>query len=289
MSIDWRKSVWPYRRPRSSTTIDRGSTPAARYSSARRQAVIEPPKPDPTIDDVDAFAAHGSDPVPVRSLLSCAAVGKVGVAVWRDARQPHHPVSGPGRCGRVTDERLGAECRERDGGRRLPHEPGRVVVVKPAEARRHAGVEAEAQEVAAVQQRPGLELPQERRCECVEADLRVVKQRERVRLNRAGRPVDAGDRERVDAVAEVGPRRLTPGEDRVGEGLQGRVGQRHIGRVGGRGMGRKRDRGCHERAETSRAGALQGLPAGERAHAGRLGLRTTRVLRIAGRPEGRRG
>ena len=65
--------------------------------------------------------------------------------------------------------------------------------------------------------------------ERVEADLRVVVEGERVGLDRAGQRIDAGDRLRVDRVAEVGPGRLAAGDHRVGEGLQRAVGQVGLG------------------------------------------------------------
>src|SRR5207247_10998799 len=91
----------------------------------------------------------------------------------------------------------------------------------------NALVERQVDEVTAAKKRSGGELGEEGRLDCVETDPRVVVEQERVRLYRARLRVDAGDRFRVDLVAQVRPVRLPPADHRVGERLQRRVGEVH--------------------------------------------------------------
>ena len=75
-----------------------------------------------------------------------------------------------------------------------------------------------------------LEVGEERGRERVEADQRVVVERERVGLDRAGLRVDAGDRLRVDRRCRGrSSSTLRPGDDRVGERLQRARRRRRIG------------------------------------------------------------
>src|SRR3954471_9150874 len=127
IAIDWRKSVCLKRRPRSSTRMFFGSTPAARYSSLRRYALIDPPKPEPTMHTSTRSLAMALRQAPVARALGgeLAPVGGVAVTVRRGARVAHHAIARrvPARGRGVLGG--GAERRERHRGRGLPERPAR--------------------------------------------------------------------------------------------------------------------------------------------------------------------
>ena len=113
------------------------------------------------------------------------------------------------------------------------------------------------------QQRARLDVREEGGGHEVEPDQWVVVEQQRVGLHGARLRVRAGDRLRMDLVAEVGAGGLAPGDQRVGEGLKRAVGERRGG--GGRRGGREDalrngQRGEHEpadrRARTPAAGPL---------------------------------
>src|SRR4051812_38742261 len=94
-----------------------GSAPAASYSSARRQAAIDPPKPDPTMQT----STRSAKAAPPGSLArELPAVGEVPVAARRRARQAHHAIPGGGRRRGIPLGGGGAEGGERDRGSGLP-------------------------------------------------------------------------------------------------------------------------------------------------------------------------
>src|SRR3954471_18458132 len=169
--MDCLKSECLCLRPRSSTTMSAGLAPAALYSSARRKALMEPPKPVPAIR---TSTRSGKVALLGALLGELLAVGEAAVAPGRRARQSHYPVA---RClgrGLLGDQRGGAERRERHGRRRLPQDAGRVRERQPVDANLHPVVEAHAHELAAVLEGACGEVREERSLEGVEADQRVV-------------------------------------------------------------------------------------------------------------------
>ena len=82
-----------------------------------------------------------------------------------------------------------------------------------------------------------------------------------VGLDRAGLGVDAGDRARVDRVAEVGAGRLAPGDDRVGERLEGGVRVDRGRHAEQRVRSRDRQRPSHEHADADGRRPPDELPA----------------------------
>ena len=101
--------------------------------------------------------------------------------------------------------RRGAERGERHRRRRLPHEHASgCEASRPSTHDRDALGEGRSRNWPPRVQRAGLELREERRRERVEADQRVVEEQQRVRLDGPGLGVHAGDRLRVDLVAEIG-------------------------------------------------------------------------------------
>ena len=126
-----------------------------------------------------------------------------------------------------------------------------------------------------------LEFGEEDRLERVEARQRVVVQTHHVRLDGARLVVHAGDRVRMDLVAEVGLLRLAPGDDRVGERLQRRVVVRDGGVGGVRGeqpLG-DRHRRRDQRRGTEHACVAQEVPARELESDRALHLRRLRFPR----------
>src|SRR3954447_15865183 len=155
MAMDWRKSVCLKRRPRSSTRMFLGSTPAARYSSLRRYALIDPPKPEPTMHTSTRSLAIALRQAPVARALrrQLAPVAGVAVTVRRGARVAHHAVAR-----RVSARARGVlgGCAERGEGHRCGGLPQRAARVVEAEAAHHGGdplVVVEREERAAVLQR----------------------------------------------------------------------------------------------------------------------------------------
>ena len=135
---------------------------------------------------------------------------------------------------------------------------------EPVDAHLRALRERQVDELAEAQQRASLEVGEEGRGHEVEADQRVVVEQQRVGLDGARLRVRAGDRLRVDLVAEVRAGGLAPGDQRVGEGLKRAVGERRGG--GGRRGGREDalrngQRGEHEPADPERGRPLQDLSA----------------------------
>ena len=104
-----------------------------------------------------------------------------------------------------------------------------------------------------------LEVGEERRLERVEAGQRVVVEAQHVGLDRPRLGVDAGDRVRMDLVAEVGLVRLAAGDDRVGERLHRGLVRRHRGqrRIGGEDPLRDRHRRRDQRRGPEEAGVAQ--------------------------------
>ena len=153
--------------------------------------------------------AHGRLPVVGALARELAPVRVLGVAVRRGARVAHHLVAGRGVDRRVRLRRRRQESRERNRRRRLPHR-SRVglVAASPSMQTSTRLAKARSRNWPPRWQRARLELGQERRLERVEADQRVVVEQQRVGLDRARLGVHAGDRLRVDLVAEVGASRL---------------------------------------------------------------------------------
>src|SRR3954471_23300419 len=159
MAMDWRKSVCLKRRPRSSTRMFLGSTPAARYSSLSRYALIDPPKPEPTMHTSTRSLAMALRQAPVARSLGgeLAAVAGVAVTVRRGAWVAHHavprrvPVRGRG----VLGGR--AERRERHRGRGLPQCAAGVVEAEAAHRGGDALVVVEREERAAVLKRAAVQ------------------------------------------------------------------------------------------------------------------------------------
>ena len=120
-------------------------------------------------------------------------------------------------------------------------------------------VEVKAEELAASAQRARGQVGQEGGLERVEPDLGVVIERQHVGLDRARQRVDAGDRLRVDLVPQVGARHLAPGDDRVGERLQGGVGRADVrpGRRRGQEVARHGRRRRHQRRHAERTRPLE--------------------------------
>ena len=120
-SIDWRKSVCWWRRPRSSTMHARASVPprgtarpAGRPRSSRRS-------PDPTMQTSTRSAiviSYGRLPLAVALARQLAPVRVVGVAVRRRARVAHHLIAGSG-----VDRRVALRGRGDEGRERRPRSP----------------------------------------------------------------------------------------------------------------------------------------------------------------------
>src|SRR3954454_16822950 len=89
--MDCLKSECLCRRPRSSTTMSAGLAPAALYSSGRRKALMEPPKPVPAMS---TSTRSGKVALPGALLGELLAVREAVVAARRRAGEAHHPVAG---------------------------------------------------------------------------------------------------------------------------------------------------------------------------------------------------